>query len=223
MENVEQTIISQYANSPTIVALIKNMNQYIQPHTDFEAFYNFVWNVDTAQGFGLDIWGRIVNISRTLQIPQDPIYFGYKEALPGSFPFNDQPFYLGIPSATQAYVLSDDAYRQLILVKALANISATTAPSLNQILQNLFAGQGRCYVVDLGHMQMRYVFEFLLSPYQFAIMTTSSALPHGAGVSISLMNTPLPCFGFAEAGTDSAAPFDQAPFLATGAIEYAIS
>lgn len=219
MENVEATIISQYANSATILQLIQNMNEYIDPKTNFDDFYNFVWNVETAQGFGLDIWGRIVNISRILQIPEDPLYFGFEEAAPGSYPFDEQPFYNGA-GATQAYVLSDDAYRQLILVKALANISATTAPSINRILQNLFADSGRAYVIDEGKMRMRYVFEFLLSPYQFAIMTTSGALPHGAGVTVSFMNTVLPCFGFAEAGTASAAPFDQAPFISQGAIQY---
>lgn len=222
MQNVEQTIISQYANSPTLTQLIYNMNQYIDPTTDFDNFYNFVWNLDTAQGFGLDIWGRIVGISRTLQIPAASLYFGFSEATPGSYPFDNEPFYNG-PAATDAYELSDDAYRQLIFVKALSNISATTAPAINQILQNLFGTQGRCYVIDDGKMQMHYVFEFLLSPYQFAIMTTSGALPHGAGVSISLINTVLPCFGFAEAGTYSAAPFDQAPFISPGAIAYGIN
>ena len=222
MENVEQTIISQYANSATIVQLIKNMNQYIQPWTNFDQFYDYIWNIESAQGFGLDIWGRIVGISRTLQIPSPALYFGYEEALPGSYTFDDQPFYNG-PAATEAYVLSDDAYQQLILVKALANISATTARAINQLLQNLFAGDGRCYVIDDGAMQMHYVFEFLLSPYQYAIMTTSGALPHGAGVSVSLINTVLPCFGFAEAGTYSAAPFDQAPFISPEAIAYGIN
>lgn len=217
MENVEATIISQYANSATIVQLIQNMNAYIDPSTDFDNFYNYVWNVETAQGFGLDIWGRIVNISRTLQLPESPTYFGFEEATPGSYTFNDQPFYSG-GSATQSFVLGDDAYRQLILVKALANISATTAPAINQLLQNLFAGYGRCYVIDDGKMRMRYVFEFLLNPYQFAIIATSGALPSPAGVTVSVMNTPLPCFGFAEAGTASAAPFNQAPFISQGAI-----
>lgn len=220
MENVKQTIISQYANSPTLVRLIKDMNQWIEPATDFDNFYNFVWNVDTAQGFGLDIWGRIVNISRTLQIPQAPNWFGFEEGLPTSFPFNQEPFYPSTPPATQSYILSDDAYRQLILVKALANISATTAPAINRLLQELFADSGRAYVIDLGGMQMRYVFEFLLTPVQFAIITNSGALPHGAGVTISILQTPVPCFGFAEAGA-SAAPFDQAPFLASGAFQYA--
>lgn len=213
MIDVEQTIISQYGNSATITQLVRNMNQYIDPRADFDEFYNFVWNVDTAQGFGLNIWGRIVNISRELQIPPDQLFFGFNEALPGSYPFDEQPFYSGTPGATNTYSLGDEAYRKLILTKALANISATNAPSINQLLQNLFADRGRCYVNDLGNMQMRYTFEFLLTPYEFAIMTQSGALPRPAGVGATLINTDTPVFGFA---IDSA-PFGQAPFIQEGA------
>lgn len=217
MENVEQTIISQYANSATIVGLIQYMNQYLDSHANFDQFYDYVWNVETAQGFGLDILGRIVGINRIIQIPQAPLYLGFEEALPGSFTFNSQPFYSG-PAATQSFSLSDDAYRQLILLKALANISAMSAPAINQLLLNFFGSDSRAYVVDEGKMQLRYVFEFLLTPVQFAIITTSGALPHPAGVTVRVMSISLPTFGFAEAGTASAAPFNQAPFLSSGAI-----
>lgn len=221
MINVEQTIISQYGNSATITQLIRNMNGYLDPRADFDTFYDFVWNVETAQGFGLDIWGRIVNIKRELLIPETPNYFGFSDALPGSHPFDEQPFFDGSEPATQTYRLSDDAYRQLILVKALANISATNAPSINQLLQNLFAGRGRCYVNDTGNMTLRYTFEFLLTPYEFAIMTQADALPRPAGVDATLITTNIPVFGFSEAGTGSAAPFGQAPFIQEGAIHAA--
>lgn len=217
MLNVEETIISQYGNSATITQLVRNMDQYIDPRADFDTFYDFVWNVETAQGFGLDIWGRIVNISRELQIPPASTYFGFNDALPGSYPFNEQPFWDGIPGATNTYRLADDAYRQLILVKALANISATNAPSLNQLLQNMFADRVRCYVNDLGGMTLRYTFEFLLTNYEFAIMTQSGALPRPAGVGAILITTDMPVFGFSEAGVGSAAPFGQAPFIQEGA------
>ena len=220
MIDFEKTIISQYGNSPTILQLVQNMNAYLDPRADFDAFFDYVWNVDTAQGFGLDIWGRIVNISRELQIPPDPNFFGFSDALPGSYPFGEQPFYDGTPGATSTYRLADDAYRQLILVKALANISATNAPSLNQLLQNMFAGRGRCYVNDLGGMQLRYTFEFLLTPYEFAIMTQSGALPRPAGVMTSLFQSALPLFGFSEAGV-SAAPFGQGVFVPQGAMNAA--
>ena len=222
MINVEQTIISQYGNSATITALIRNMNEYIDPRTNFDDFYDFVWNVETAQGFGLDIWGRIVNIGRELLIPLSPYYFGFNEANPTAYPFGEQPFYDPTSTATQTVRLADDAYRRLILVKALANISATNAPTINQLLQNLFAGRGRCYANDLGGMGMRYTFEFLLTDYEYAIITQSGALPNPAGVGVTMINTVLPVFGFSEAGVESASPFDQAPFIAENA-SYAIS
>lgn len=219
MIDVEKTIISQYGNSATISQLIYNMNQYLDPRANFDAFYSFVWNVYTAEGFGLDIWGRIVNISRALLIPDDPLYFGFDEAQPGAYPFDEQPFYDGSEPATHTYLLADEAYRKLILVKALANISATNAPTLNQLLQNLFADRGRCYVNDLGGMQLRYTFEFLLTPYEYAIMTQSRALPRPAGVYASILTTEVPVFGFSEA---MCAPFGEAPFISENASHAAI-
>lgn len=214
MLNVEQTIISQYGNTATISQLVRNMNQYLDPRADFDTFYDFVWNVETAQGFGLDIWGRIVDVSRELTINAQQSYFGFSQALPGSFPFDEAPFYAGTPGSTQTYRLTDDAYRKLILTKALTNISTSDAPSLNQLLQNMFGDRGRCYVNDLGSMQIRYTFEFLLTDYEYAIMTQSGAIPRPAGVGGSIITTDAPVFGFSEA---AAAPFDQAPFIQEGA------
>lgn len=217
MIDVLKTIISEYANSPTIIQLVKNMDQYLDPRADFDAFYDFVFNVDTAVGFGLDVWGRIVNIGRTLQIPATPLYFGFSEASPGSYAFNDEPFWDGIPAETQTYILADDAYRKLILCKAMANISAVSAPALNQLLQNLFAGRGRCYVNDMGNMEMRYTFEFTLTSYEFAIVTQSGVLPIPCGVKATVFQSPIPLFGFSEAGPYSAAPFGQGVFIPIGA------
>jgi hypothetical protein len=82
----DRTVISQYANSPTLRQLIYKMDEYINPDADFDAFYDYVWNVETAQGFGLDIWGRIVGVGRMLTIPGNETFLGYNEAL------NWQPF-----------------------------------------------------------------------------------------------------------------------------------
>lgn len=217
MLNVDKTIISQYSNSPTLKALIHDFDQYIDPRADLDKFYNYVWNVDTAQGFGLDIWGRIVKVGRVLKIPNTPNYFGFGQASPGAQPFGQAPFYSGA-SATSNFALSDTAYRTLILVKALANISRPTAPALNQLLRNLFAGRGRVYVNDIGGMKFRYTFEFLLTAYEYAIVTQSRALPTPGGVEVSLLTSSLPVFGFKEMGI-WAAPFGQAPFLAASATD----
>lgn len=194
----DRTVISQYANSPTLRQLIRNMDEYINPDTDFDAFFDYVWNVETAQGFGLDIWGRIVGVGRMLTIPGNETFLGYKEAINWQ-PFNQAPMYTGT-RATQTYRLADDAYRKLILVKALANISDCTSPSLNRLLSNLFAGRGRCYVSDTGQMEFRYVFEFALEPYEIAILTQSGAIPKPAAVLANVLQVDLPTtFGFKEA------------------------
>jgi len=78
MIDVEQTIISQYGASPILNQLIQNMNAYIDPSANINSFYNMAWNVDTAEGWGLDVWGRIVGVSRVVQISQ--VYLGFGEA-----------------------------------------------------------------------------------------------------------------------------------------------
>lgn len=224
MENYTDTILSQYATSPTITALIDFFNQNIDPSADIDTFYNVVWNVETAVGVGLDVWGKIVNVSRELQIATNQAYFGFDEAYSaatsttGVQPFNQAPMYDG-PLATSTYTLADDAYRKLIMVKALANITDCTSQSLNKLLRYLFSGEGRCYVVDTGGMQVRYVFEFTLTDVEQAIMLNSGAVPRSAGVLVSVMQiSPSTTFGFAEAGLQ---PFGQGVFFSSSGLQNA--
>lgn len=182
-KQLEQTIISQYANSPTILALIGTLNQCVDPQADFDAFYNTIWNVDTAVGFGLDIWGRIVGLPTGRYIYTDPVT-----------------------------VLDDTQFRNLILAKALSNISITSSPAINQLLNFYFAGRGRCYVNDQGNMQMRYTFEFPLEPFEIQIMSQPGIFLRPSGVGVSLIVFTFPCFGFSEANSADYTGFDQAPF-----------
>ncbi|MFA4992758.1 MAG: DUF2612 domain-containing protein [Candidatus Omnitrophota bacterium] len=194
-----KTIISQYANSPTINRLIYNMSQYIDATVDIKNFYDYVWNVDTAQGFGLDIWGRIVDIKRQLEVDTNPEYAGFYTGANDWQTMGSAPFYSGELS-TQILTLSDRAYRTLIIAKALSNITITTAPAINQLLQNLFPGRGRSYVNDHGLMRMRYTFEFALLPFEIAIVNSLNILPHGAGVHVSVLQITYPFLGFNEQG-----------------------
>ena len=198
----EETVISQYENSPVLLQLVENMDAYVNPGANVQAFYDFVWNVDTAQGFGLDVWGKIVNVSRLLHIPNSDRDVGFQDGShvgPGPGwdvePFGGAPgdpaggmgiWNLG-PGATQTYILPDVAYRRLIFVKALANIVATTVPALNQLLQNLFAGRGNVYVTNGLNMTMVIVFaDFDPTPVELAILQQSGAFPIPPGVSFTI-------------------------------------
>lgn len=180
MINYERTIISQFANSPTICDLIKGLNDAIDPRADFESFYNFIWNVDTAEGFGLDVWGKIVQVQRGLLLESGP------------------------------YLLDDTNYRLLVLAKAMANICATTPKSINLLINKLFPGRGKSYVLDKGKMKMRYILHWIPNEIEMAIIVQSGVLPRPAGVGIDLFILPTPCFGFKEGFLQ---PFNQGPFL----------
>ena len=193
MIDIEQTIISQYGNSATITTLIQNFNECVDPRADIDNFYDFVWNVETAEGFGLDIWGRIVGVDRAINVPDDT-------PNPGMLPFTP-----GV------YEMDDDQYRTVILFKALANISDSTANSLNTMLTNLFSARGRCYVRDTGDMTMQFTFEFWLYPFEYVIITESDITPRPAGVlakvfQVDVQNT----FGFNGSHLQ---PFNQGTFF----------
>ena len=176
-----KTVISQYDNRPALSAILAMCADALNPAPDFETFHNYIWNLDTAQGYGLDVWGRIVGVSRTLQV-QDEKYLGFNQQSPllvGTF--GESSFYTG-QALTSNYALSDTAYRRLIYAKAAANISDGSVASINGILRALFPGRGNCYVTDNLNMTMTYVFEFTLTPVEVAIVNQSGALPRPSGV-----------------------------------------
>lgn len=186
------TVISQYANSPILTQLISNFDQYIDQTQNFDSFYDNIWNIATAAGVGLDIWGRIVGVSRVIPLAGSAIYFGFEEAGTGNVnsnpwgPGGTGPWYSGVPN-TSNYELSDDAFRTLIYAKALANISNGSIQSINQILINLFPNQGgNAYVIDNENMSMVYFFSWALTPVQLAIVSQSGVLPKPTGVASSI-------------------------------------
>lgn len=190
MKNVAQTIQSQYQSSPTLTGLIDFWNESVSIDADLRNYYNTVWNVITASGYGLDVWGRIVGVSRYLTVSTGYSYFGFQEAT-GSQPFGQAPLYLGQGlSGTSQITLADTAFRQLILLKAQANISDCSAASLNRLLTQLYADRGQCYVIDTGGMSFVYRFKFNLTPTDFTILAQSGILPRPAGVSYSIIQGP---------------------------------
>lgn len=181
----EKTLYAQYSNSPTIIQLIDYFAQCVDANPSIDAFYNQLWNVNTAVGYGLDVWGRIVGVNRVLEITPSK-FFGFEEA--GNIsadPYNQSPFYAG-GALVSSYSLSDDAFRFLIIAKAAANIWDGSIPGLNAILRILFPGQV-CYVTDGLDMTMTYTFSFILTPVQVSIAQTSGVLPRPCGVSATVV------------------------------------
>lgn len=179
------TIASQYANSPTITQLIWNNLAYFEAAGQIDGWFDNVWNIITAQGYGLDVWGRIVGVTRVLQVANSA-WFGFNEALPGSLQWNQGIWYSG-QQINGNFLLSDGSFRILILAKAMSNICDGSVPAINQILLAMFPGRGNCYVADNQDLTMSYTFEFPLSPVEISIVEQSGVLPQPIGITVNVV------------------------------------
>lgn len=202
---IEKTIMSQYANSPRLMHIINSLWSAIDPERFTDEFYRLVMSIPTANSYGLDIWGRIVGIGRTVNfLNPEGEYFGFVETF---YPFNERPFSApGTDSDT--WELTDEAYRELILLKALSNIVYATAPNINALMRAMF--DKSCYFLITGHMQAQYIFEFTLTAYQHHLVYNTDILPRPCGVLISIVTADTEStFGFDGSGLQ---PFGQGVF-----------
>lgn len=181
--DARRTLLSQYANSPIIIGLIGALNYALDRKAAINAFYRMVWNIETAEGYGLDIWGRIVGVSRALFV-SDSLYLGFS-ASTDAVPFGSGIFW-GSARLTPNFKLTDIAYRRLILAKAALNITDSSIPAINAILRALFPNYGNVYVRDNNDMTLTYVFGSALSKVDYAIVSQSGALPKPVGVSFDV-------------------------------------
>jgi len=198
--------MKQYTG-PVITRLRKNFARYFATEDAFNAWYDIAYNVSTARGIWLDMWGRIVGQTRFLKMTVEQENFGFEEG--ELYPFDEGTFFES-EGATYNYRLDDESYRLLIKMKAFANLNMPTVPNLNMMLMTLFGDRGRVYVVDLGDMEIRIVFAFPLKAYEIAILN-SGIVPHPGGVHVNLQYlTGDLYFGFKGSEFQ---PFNVAPYF----------
>ena len=179
------TIISQYSNSPILDALILSFNAAMDFTADFDAFYDNMLNVQTAVGYGLDCWGRIVGVNRVLQLASGGNFLGFEEATGAWTGFGQGGFYSGV-TLTSNYILSDADFRRLILAKAAGNISDGSIPSINAILIGLFPSRGTVYIADNLNMTATITMTFVPTAIDIAILELPNVLPIPAGVVVNI-------------------------------------
>jgi hypothetical protein len=190
------TVISQYSNSPILDAMITAFNAAMDQTQNITNFYDMIWNVNTAQGYGLDVWGRIVGVTRNIvtQATGSGTYFGFEEAgtsWTGFGPGSSQGGFFGAENViTSVTTLQDSDFRTLILAKAASNIWDGSIPGVNAILLALFPGRGKTYVMDNQNMSMSYIFTFALTIPEQAIVQHGGVLPQPAGVLITVQIIP---------------------------------
>ena len=197
--DIADTVQSQYATSKRMRAVIDAFWQAINPKSDIDLLYKKLVNPRTAEGWGLDIWGRIVAIGRSyLAVEDDTPYFGFdppegvkNERLNS---FGNAPFYKQIMGKVR---LADTMYRTYVFLKALINISNSSLASLNQAVKLLFP-DADIQILHTGTMVLRVLVLSPLSESDKAALDNLSWIP--AGVGLEMYQVITPTFGFAGTG-----------------------
>lgn len=164
-----QALIWQYDNAPRLQRLLQQKQDwYDKNNTTFWAdWLKNVFNINTANDFGLTVWGKLLHVERTYNV-------------------NGQP-----------YSLDTEQYRLLLKGRLLYLSMNGSVPEINNYLHLIFGDRGRAYVIDNQDMTIRYVLEFQPTSSEQVVLLNTSVLPRPAGVSYKInVIQPKKTFGF---------------------------
>lgn len=176
-----RALLWQHDNAASLRSLIESKQDWY--NTNQTAFwtnwYRDVFNIDTANDFGLAVWGRILNVGLGLQVDSTigiP-HFGF-----GIYHrnFNNGNF-ARATSGEQA--LSTDQKRLIIRLRYYQLISRGTVVEINEAMARIFGDLGQVFVRDpLDMSKITYVFKFEPSSRVRLILDRMNLLPRPSGI-----------------------------------------
>ena len=107
--DILRVIQSQYAGSPRLKAMTVTCWSLLNPEDAIRLMYDHMIDPWTADGAGLDVWGRIVAIARRIYVNGESV------------------------------ILDDDTYRMYIFIKALFNLTNSSLNSINYLCSLLLS------------------------------------------------------------------------------------
>lgn len=206
------TVQSQYAASPRILALAAQYWQLLDPTPSADLMISKMIDPTTAEGYGLDVWGRIVGIKRAL-IPVSGDYLAFAPPANVTNPEGDSWDNAPFNPVGSTGAAPDAVYRIYVFVKAMLNIGNGSLAELNRFFSLLYPDSG-IKIIHSGTMIIRVLdFSARLTAADILALRTLDWVPLGVGWQ--LWQGVPDCFGFAGSELQ---PFDQAPFLPENAL-----
>jgi len=195
--NLLTAILWQYENAEKLKYIVKAKQEWTNRNQkDFWLnWYRDVFNVDTANSFGMSVWARILNVPLKVDIaPQlSKVAFGF-----GQNNANMQNGNFGV-DRDQSQSLTIEQQRMVIKFRYFQLTSTCTVTEVNKFLYEMFRSEGIAYVHDSLDMSFAlYTFGFALnSQFQF-ILDEFDLLPRPAGVGVKWQVITDPSLGFGE-------------------------
>lgn len=187
-------LLWQHDDADALKKLIeKKQAWYATNQKDFwENWVRDVFDLDTANQFGLSIWARILGIALQVRVEGDPLRpaWGF-----GTHHLNFNNGNFGRKAAGDVG-LTVEQQRLVLKLRYFQLVSRGAIPEINEWLAALFGDQGVVYAQDLNDMTMRYFFTFTPDSQLSFILEKYDLLPRPAGVEMRVQVQLEPHFGF---------------------------
>lgn len=194
--NLLRALLWQDNTAPALTSLIaQKQNWYDTNQTSFWTnWVTDVFDLRTANEFGLAVWAIILGVSLTVILPPsdpDKPTFGF-----GAFRrnFNRGNF---SSSSNSAALLTLAQRRILLQLRYLRLTTRCTVPSINRAVNRILGNEGSIRVVDIGQMTITYVFNFTPTSELAFVLANYDILPRPAAVKSNIfIDTSDGIFGF---------------------------
>ena len=191
-----QAILWQYENADKLKSLAHFKADYFHQSTVlfWQNWYRDIFNIDTANDFGLAVWGRILDVPLGIDIsPSEKTKIGF------GFGKKKANFNANFRRNTD-YTLSLtlDQKRMLIRMRYFNLTQSPTVTNINQFLKRFFwRGESKVFVLDPFDMTyMYYVFNFNPDERLRLLLENFDLMPRPSGVGVKYRIITKKAFGY---------------------------
>ena len=178
-----RNLLWQYNEASALQALMTQKKAwYTEQQTEYWTDWaRDVFDLQTANDFGLSVWAIILNVPLVVTPEPDgdkPIWgFGSGNTRVN---FNNGNF-----AATAGGFGLTTAQKRLVLrLRYFQLVTRGAAPEINAFMARLFEAEGSVYVADTGGMKARYIFSFPPDSALELVLRSYDLLPRPAGVGV---------------------------------------
>lgn len=176
-----RALLWQYNDAARLEALVRQKQQWYDANQS--AFWSDwvadVFDLRTANDFGLSVWAIILDIPLVVASAVDPVdkpIWGF-----GQYREN---FTNGNFASISSSSLSTEQKRLVLRLRYFQLVNDGAVTEINAFFAYLFAPLGPAYVKDGYDMRARYVFEFPMPSALEVVLTEFDLLPRPAGVKV---------------------------------------
>lgn len=205
-----QTILWQYNESTNLLSLLNQKQAWYNTNQSqfWTDWYNNVFNLITANAFGLSVWSYILNVPLYLNNPPEPSdkpVWGFNQYNP-SFPTLENTYLnfgnSNFSAKNQVIALTLEEQRFLLRLRYFQLSNRGDVTDVNKFLNYLVTTSnigyvGTIYMLDGLNMSITYVLTGTnFPPNLLQVITTLDIFPRPAGVGVKIHINYAKEFGF---------------------------